>query len=229
MDQPEIDDKNGPITDPVTAICAENPEAEWLLIDDDEAEINPGPCKNDISKIITNCLKEVKKLKSTHTVKILTQLTAVSEYVKLQDIYKAHPRCTKPCTSASKKIAKRMGKNEYFARQIHANEEYLHRHHHLPPPKQHLKGGQWTLLDNQDILQKVHVYLAAQKLGTISPDLLCKHVNKVILPTLQLTTKKASICECTAIRWLKKLGYECKDVKKGIYVDGHERRDVIQY
>ena len=79
------------------------------------------------------------------------------------------------------------------------------------------------MLDNQDILQKVHMYLAAQKLGTISPDLLCKHVNKVILPTLQLTTKKASICERTAIRWLKKLGYECKDVKKGIYVDGHER------
>ena len=116
-----------------------------------------------------------------------------------------------------------MGKNEYFAWQIRANEEYLCRHHHLPPPKQHLKGGQWTLLDNQDILQKVCMYLAAQKLGTISPDLLCKHVNKVILPTLQLTTKKASICECTAICWLKKLGYECKDVKKGIYVDGHER------
>jgi len=30
------------------------------------------------------------------------------------------------------------------------------------------------------------------------------------------------------IHWLKKLGYECKDVKKGIYVDGHERPDVIQ-
>ena len=73
------------------------------------------------------------------------------------------------------------------------------------------------------------MYLAAQKLGMISPDLLCKHVNKVILPTLQLTTKKASICEHTAIHWLKKLGYECKDVKKGIYVDGHERQDVIQY
>ena len=116
-----------------------------------------------------------------------------------------------------------MGKNEYFTWQIHANEEYLRRHHRLPPPKQHLKGGQWTLLDNQDILQKVRMYLAAQKLGTISPDLLCKHVNKAILPTLQLTTKKASICKCTAIRWLKKLGYECKDVKKGIYVDGHER------
>ena len=92
MDQPETDDKNGLVTDPVAAICAENLEAEWLLIDDDEAEINPSPCKKDISKIITNCLKEAKKLKSTRTVKILTQLTAVSKYVKLQDMNTSHSK-----------------------------------------------------------------------------------------------------------------------------------------
>ena len=138
---PEIDDENGPITDPVTANCAENPEAE--------------------------CLKEVKKLKSTCTVKILT---------------------------ASKKIAKRMGKNEYFARQIRANEEYLHCHHHIPPPKQHLKGW-WTLLENQYFTDGARV--------SCSLNLLCKHANKVILPTPQLITKKASICEHTASCWLK--------------------------
>ena len=73
------------------------------------------------------------------------------------------------------------------------------------------------------------MYLAAQKLGTITPKFLCKQVNEVILPTLGLTKKNASICECTAINWLKKLGYERKDVKKGIYVDGHERPDVVEY
>lgn len=63
----------------------------------------------------------------------------------------------------------------------------------------------------------------------ISPLLLGKHVNKVILPTLDLTEKKASICKNTAINWSKKLGYECKGVRKAVYVDGHERPDVIEY
>ena len=73
------------------------------------------------------------------------------------------------------------------------------------------------------------MYLAAQKLGTITPQFLCKEVNEVILPTLGLTEKKASICEHTAVNWLKKLSYECKDVRKGIYIDGHERPDVVEY
>ena len=37
----------------------------------------------DIHKIISQCLKDAKKLQSGCAVKILTQLTAVSEYVKL--------------------------------------------------------------------------------------------------------------------------------------------------
>ena len=73
------------------------------------------------------------------------------------------------------------------------------------------------------------MYLAAQKLGTITLQFLCKEVNEVILPTLGLTEKKASICEHTAVNWLKKLGYECKDVRKGIYIDGHKRPDVVEY
>jgi hypothetical protein len=31
-----------------------------------------------------------------------------------------------------------------------------------------------------------------------------------------------------AISWLKKLGYSCKDVKKGVYFDGHEQPDVVK-
>ena len=80
--------------------------------------------------------------------------------------------------------------NKYFACQIHKDKCHLLLHGHLPHPKSQKKGSQWTLLDNQDILQNICVYLAAQKLGTITPHLLCKHVNNVILPTLELTQKK---------------------------------------
>jgi hypothetical protein len=55
---------------------------------------------------------------------------------------------------------------------------------------------------------------------------LCQHVNNIILPTLGI---KGTIAESTAHRWLRyKLGYECKEARKGMYVDGHERPDVIE-
>ena len=82
-------------------------------------------------------------------------------------------------------ITQWMGKGKYFAQQIHENKRYLLCHGHLPPPKVYKKAGQYILLNNQDVLQKVHVYLATQKLGTITPHFLCKQVNEVILPTLR--------------------------------------------
>jgi len=49
-----------------------------------------------------------------------------------------------------------------------------------------------------------------------------KQVNNHILPSLGLDSGGQKISEDTARRWLAKLGYELKEVKKGIYVDGHE-------
>jgi hypothetical protein len=81
------------------------------------------------------------------------------------------------------------------------------------------------LLDNEDVLHDVRAYLAAQALGTVTPRALHRHVNDVILPTLGINGK---ISEATAQWWLRfKLGYECKEAKKGMYVDGHEHPDVI--
>jgi len=51
-----------------------------MLEDDDDDEL---PGQKDIFKIISQCLKDAQKLRSRRTVKILMQLTAVSEYVKL--------------------------------------------------------------------------------------------------------------------------------------------------
>ena len=56
-----------------------------------------------------------------------------------------------------------------------------------------------------------------------------KQVNEVILPLLGLDAGGEKISEVTARRWLAKLGYELKEAKKGIYVDGHEREDVVTY
>jgi hypothetical protein len=72
----------------------------------------------------------------------------------------------------------------------------------------------------------MRMYLMTQDLGSMNPQMLCRHINDVILPALNI---KATISKSTAQRWLRfKLGYECKELKKGIYIDGHECPDVIK-
>jgi hypothetical protein len=193
---------------------------EWLNPEEDETSAT-------ILQIVAECLKDVKKLKTNHSIKMVTQLTAVTEYVKLRERFEGQNSCKRPRLNASLAVARRMGKGSYFARQTHHNEIYLLRHRHLPPTKAGAHCGPETLLDNETVLHNVRRYLAAQNLGAITPLQLRTHVNDVILPALDLSGKNSSICNCTAINWLKKLGYTCRDVKKGLYHDGHERPDVV--
>jgi hypothetical protein len=212
------------ITEPVSNAAEINAAREWLDIDDDDCLQS----SKDILGIVKTCLKTVKKLKTGRTIKMMTQLVAIAEYVKLRAHYQTQPKCSKPCLSASIAIARRMGKGGYFACQIRRNERYLLQHQQLPPSKAGAYHGQYTLLDNENVLHAVRRYLAAQNLGTITPHQLCRNVNDVILPALDMTGHNSYISERTAINWLKKLGYVCKDVRKGIYHDGHERPDVVE-
>ena len=163
---------------------------------------------------------------------MVTKLTVVAEYVKLRDRYRSHPKSSRPCLNTSLAIARCMGKEKvngkYFSHQIRQPEVYLLAHGRLPPSKVYTQHGQYTLLDNEAVLHGVCQYLAAQNLSSITPYLLCRHVNKVIIPALELTEKETTISKWTAVNWLKKLGYSCKDVKKGVYFDGHECPDVIK-
>jgi hypothetical protein len=47
--------------------------------------------------------------------------------------------------------------------------------------------------------------------------------------TTTTTHKKLTIQANTARKWLHKLGYSWKEVKKGVYKDGHEREDLVEY
>lgn len=44
-----------------------------------------------------------------------------------------------------------------------------------------------------------------------------------------LFSQKLTIHANTARRWLHTLGYSWKEVKKGVYKDGHEREDMVEY
>ena len=157
-------------------------KAACILLALEDSGIN-GPM--DIFKIIESCLKESKPLNWHNpicAIKVIKHLTAVLKYIKLCMTYKSKKVCKHPCLKVSLAIAHQMGKGVYFAHQIRHNELYLLKHNHLPPHKEYVRHGQYSLLDNEAILHDVHIYLVAQSLGSICLWMLCLHVNDVILP-----------------------------------------------
>ncbi|KAG2039891.1 hypothetical protein BDR03DRAFT_1008574 [Suillus americanus] len=160
-------------------------------------------------------------------IKAITQLSAIAQYVKLQDRYLQHARTKCPCLSASLAIARRMGKGPYFARQICNNERYLSRYHSLPPRKDSAYRGHATLLDNKAVVQSVCQYLASQNLGTITPHNLCNHINKVIIPALGLTADTSSIRKNHNAWWdLKQL---VENVKDAIDIFEHTNPGMVAF
>ena len=41
--------------------------------------------------------------------------------------------------------------------------------------------------------------------------------------------RKESISNRTALRWLERLGWSFGKLKNGMYLDGHERLDMVEY
>ena len=58
----------------------------------------------------------------------------------------------------------------------------------------------------------------------------CKWVNKSLLPNSTIEPGfPRKIAVETARKWLHQLGFEVLTVRKGIFIDGHEREDVVLY
>ena len=64
--------------------------------------------------------------------------------------------------------------------------------------------------------------------GEVTPKLFTRTLNERILPTLGLALEKG-LLERTGRRWLIRLGWSRTRLKKGVYMDGHERPEVKEY
>ncbi|GBB88203.1 hypothetical protein RclHR1_14740003 [Rhizophagus clarus] len=89
----------------------------------------------------------------------------------------------------------------------------------------HLKGS--SILDDEDIQLKVASYLRQHKFD-ITVDSFLDFISEEILPSVGIENK-TTISKKTATRWLKKMGFIFSRYAKGIYVDGHKRKDVVAY
>ncbi|KIJ25471.1 hypothetical protein M422DRAFT_273562, partial [Sphaerobolus stellatus SS14] len=147
----------------------------------------------------------------------------------LREKFQLSPQIKNPITLASEAVAVSIGKGKYFARKIRSLTRYIGRFRTLPPATAGKHNAHPSLLNDERISQAVRRYLTVLADGEITPLILQRQVNNIIIPSLGLDLAGEKISESCARRWLIKLGYEMKEVKKAMYVDGHERPDVVKY
>ncbi|KAI9448581.1 hypothetical protein H4582DRAFT_1796117, partial [Lactarius indigo] len=134
------------------------------------------------------------------------------------------------CIRASEEIARQwhLGEGVWFAWRIRACarhyqtfEQLLHEH----------RGGYKnarTLLRDENVKKHSLDYLTSLPTGKVTPKAFQNVINTKILPDLGITTKQP-LSTRTARRWLIKLGWRHTQIRKGVYMDGHERDDVVKY
>ncbi|EDR06554.1 uncharacterized protein LACBIDRAFT_300092 [Laccaria bicolor S238N-H82] len=134
---------------------------------------------------------------------------------------------------ASKDIAKQWhqkleGSSDHFARRIRALARHYQIFEQLPRERRGGQKNSRSILKNEAVRRASRAWLIQQQKGKVTPVKFQKGLNESILPSLGIYPNKP-LCERTARRWLVKLGWHRTRIKKGVYVDGHERADVVSY
>jgi len=131
--------------------------------------------------------------------------------------------------AASTQIAEQWheGQGVHFARQIRALARHYQKFEQLPVETQGNGGGR-SLFNDEAVQRAARTYLTGLHIGDVTPkDFRCA-LNERILPTLGIMLE-VGLSERTARRWLYKLGWRRTRLKRGVYMDGHEREDVKKY
>jgi len=95
----------------------------------------------------------------------------------------------------------------------------------------HQRSG--VLWKNEELSKKATEYIRSNAAVKGRPNLtaadFCVWVNESLLPNSTLEPGfPCKICLETARKWLHHLGFEVLSAKKGIFIDGHERDDVVE-
>ena len=77
-----------------------------------------------------------------------------------------------------------------------------------------------TASPGQCVHVQINHYVFMLRSLQVSPCILRDHVNEAILDSQKISLS-------TAERWLRKLGYQPRIHRNDIYMDGHEREDVV--
>lgn len=167
-------------------------------------------------------LEKAKKKKHQASLAEINQMLIIRNFATLR---------LKGCgrMEASAEIARQWheGEGAHFARQVRALARHYQLFEHLPPENRGSGGGQ-SLLTDERVQAAARHYLTNLKSGEVTPARFQRELNANIFPSLCINLDK-SISTRTARRWLIKLGWRRTQLKKGVYMDGHERPDVVKY
>jgi hypothetical protein len=100
----------------------------------------------------------------------------------------------------------------------------------LPGYKQGQHQKTKSVIDDEDVQDTAQKWLRSQKDGTVEPAMFASYLKETLLPSLAgKPAVRASVSESTAKRWLHKLGWHPDEHRQGVYYDGHDREDVVEY
>ncbi|KIO12001.1 hypothetical protein M404DRAFT_125666 [Pisolithus tinctorius Marx 270] len=166
---------------------------------------------------------DLKRKGRTQSLNQINQLLILSNFatLRLQGVSR---------TEASLQIAKqwRDGDATYFARRIRMLAHHYEVFEQLPQEKRGGAQNARSLLNDKAIQSHCRLWLSNLPTGQVTPRTLQQAMHTVILPELGIIPKHP-ISERTARRWLIRLGWRCTIIRKGVYMDGHEREDVVKY
>ncbi|PKY54568.1 hypothetical protein RhiirA4_473455 [Rhizophagus irregularis] len=146
------------------------------------------------------------------------RLTALLQYLRLIN----HEE---PKIKASLSIAQQLNKGPYFAHCLREWEKLVKNGETIPISKRGKHCKIKSLLDDEDVQMQIATYLHENKFEFYVADFV-DYVKNVVFPSLGIE-QETTISTRTARNWLNKMEFEFKQFKKGVYVDGHERPDVI--
>jgi len=175
---------------------------------------------SDLRKQIKDHLEKNSK---TLPLSQLNQLLIISNFATL---------CLKGIsqTQASLEIARQWheGQGNWFARRVRALARHYQIFEALPIEKRGGSGNSRSWLYDEQVKTRTRDWLTSQKTGDVTPRRLQSALNGTIFPELNINLANG-ISERTARRWLIKLGWRRTVVRKGVYMDGHEHDDVVEY
>ncbi|CAG8718221.1 13358_t:CDS:2 [Rhizophagus irregularis] len=186
--------------------------------DESDNEIEDCNWNNKIQAALENLEIDIKKENKKNEVWV--RLNGIRLYLQLV-------KCNYSKMNASEIVSNTAGKGVYHARCIRswAHEYVMSRQ--IPYSRREHHAKIWSFLWDEDILLQVKSYIREHK-WDISPQMLMIQMNEIILPGLGFAPSP-TIHINTARNYLKELGYTYAKVKKGIYIDGHEREGVVVY
>ncbi|KAF8588139.1 hypothetical protein K439DRAFT_1658713 [Ramaria rubella] len=178
------------------------------------------------AELRTQIKEDLKKKHSKMCLSEINQLMILRNFATL--CLKGHGRI-----ASSNEIAKQWheqvdGSSNHFACRIRSLARHYQIFEQLPIEACGGSKNVRSLLKDETVKIAACTWLTEQRIGSVTPQAFCHALNSTVLPFINISQSKP-LSERTTRGWLVKLGWTWTTLRKGVYMDGHEREDVVKY